>query len=180
MHERRFHGDAERLRSADRLARLEVPRVVALSIENLAIKTVLDVGTGTAVFAEAFSERRLEVSGVDVNPAMIDLARRHVPGARFEVAPAEAIPFPDKTFDLVFLAHVLHEVDDTQKALDEAKRLAKLRVVVLEWPYRVEEHGPPLEHRLKADDVEGLFRATGFRSFERITLTSMDLYRIEP
>ena len=34
------------------------------------------------------------------------------------------------------LGHVLHETDDPVAALVEARRAARLRVVVLEWPYR--------------------------------------------
>ena len=50
-HERRFNGAADRLRAADRVARLEVPRVVALSLAGLTATSVLDVGTGTGIFA---------------------------------------------------------------------------------------------------------------------------------
>ncbi len=47
MHEKRFEGDMERLRNPERLARLEVDRVVALCLEGTIIKNMLDVGTGT-------------------------------------------------------------------------------------------------------------------------------------
>ena len=40
---------------------------------------------------------------------MIEQARRHVPNARFQEAAAEELPFQDRTFDLVFLGHLLHE-----------------------------------------------------------------------
>jgi methylase of polypeptide subunit release factors len=64
-HYRRFHGDPKRLRSPQRVALLEVERVIALSMENLAVKSVLDLGTGTGVFAEAFSELVPAVIGID-------------------------------------------------------------------------------------------------------------------
>ena len=180
QHERRFHGQADRLRSPDRLARLEVPRVVALSLENLAVATLLDVGTGTGVFAEEFARQGLAVTGVDVNPELMSLAREYVPTGDFKTAPAEQLPFPDRSFDLVFLGHVLHETDQPFTALREARRVARGRVVVLEWPYREEPHGPPLEHRVSPETVAKLVSDAGYQTLEALTLSFMDLYRLTP
>jgi ribosomal protein L11 methylase PrmA len=61
------------------MALLEVDRVVAISLAELEVKNALDVGTGTAVFAEAFANLGLDVTGIDLNPEMTEWARRHVP-----------------------------------------------------------------------------------------------------
>jgi 2-polyprenyl-3-methyl-5-hydroxy-6-metoxy-1,4-benzoquinol methylase len=65
--ERRFRGEPDSLRSDERLALLEIDRVITLSIEGLGLERVLDVGTGTGVFAEAFAAKGLEVVGIDAN-----------------------------------------------------------------------------------------------------------------
>ena len=178
MSDKLFHGDPARLRAPERMALLEVDRVVAVSLADLVVKNVLDVGTGTAVFAEAFANLGLDVTGIDLNPEMTEWARRHVPAARFEVGAAERLPFPDRSFDLVFLGHVLHESDEPGQALGEAKRVARQRIVVLEWPYRQESYGPPLEHRLKPETIETLLRDQRLERFERVALRNMELYRI--
>jgi ubiquinone/menaquinone biosynthesis C-methylase UbiE len=178
MHERRFHGQADRLRSAQRLELLEVERVVRLCLDGLQIETVLDVGTGTGVFAEAFSHQGLAVTAIDVNPDLLEIARRYAPQATFRQAPAEAIPFMDRSFDLVFLGHVLHETDERLRALQEARRVARGRAVVLEWPYLEEEHGPPLEHRLKPEKVVDLAEQAGFEAAETLQLRHMILFRM--
>jgi ubiquinone/menaquinone biosynthesis C-methylase UbiE len=175
LHERRFDAQLERLRSPERLARMEVGRVVDLCLGNINASSVLDVGTGSGVFAEAFSKGGLTVSGIDVNPEMVTAARGFVPNAEFLVAPMESIPFEDKSFDVVFLGHVLHEADDFPRALSEAKRCAKLRVAVLEWPYKKEELGPPIEHRLKTDFVGSLATTVGFSNVETLELSHMVL-----
>ncbi len=100
-----------------------------------------------------------------------------VPAGDFREAPAEKLPFPDQSFDLVYLGHVLHEVDDPLKTLQEAHRVARQRVVVLEWPYRAEEMGPPLEHRLQPATVLQWAAAAGFQPVESIPLTHMALFR---
>ena len=180
MHERRFRGEPDRLRSAERVAMLEVERVVALSLEDLVVKSVLDVGTGTGVFAEAFSKLVPDVTGIDTNIDLLAVARSYVPGAQFREAPAEAIPFEDGAFDLAFLGHVLHETDDALKALREARRVARSRVVVLEWPYRKEQQGPPLEHRLRPEAIEDFAGQAGFRKVESLKMNHMALYRLSP
>jgi ubiquinone/menaquinone biosynthesis C-methylase UbiE len=176
MHERRFHGDAARLRSPERLARLEVDRVVALSLEEIAPRTLLDVGVGTGVFAEAFAGAGLIVSGVDANPEML----RHLapPGAGgvFLEAIAEHLPFADRTFDLVFLGHLLHETDDPVAALSEARRVCAMRVAILEWPFRDEEFGPPLGERMQKAAIEAGLTASGLTAWKRIRLRYGDLY----
>jgi len=178
QHERRFQGQADRLRTPERIALLEVPRVVALSGESLTLKNALDVGTGTGIFAEAFATLGIEVTGIDVNTDLLALARQHVPMAHFEEAPAEKIPFGDQSFDLVFLGHVLHETDNPLGALQEARRVARQRVTILEWPYQQEEKGPPLEHRLKPEVVSDLATEAGFQRVETIHLEHMDFYRL--
>ena len=179
-HDRRFQGQADRLRAPDRLTRMEVPRVTALCLEGITAASVLDIGTGTGVFAEAFTAQGLIVSGIDVNAELLEVARQTVATAQFKQAPAEQIPFANRSFDLVFMGHVLHEADDPLAALKEAHRVARLRVAILEWPYRQEEKGPPLEHRLKPDFVVELARQAGFQQTETIHLENMDFYRLTP
>jgi len=177
-HERRFHGDADRLRAPGRVALLETARVVRIATEGLTIASVLDVGTGTGVFAEAFAGRGIVVTGIDPAAELLERARTQVPGAAFTEGVAEKIPFGDRSFDLVFLGHVLHETDDPGAALTEARRVAAKRVVVLEWPYIAEEIGPPLAHRLEPQRILDLARQSGFSPIERISLSHMDLYRL--
>ena len=181
VHERRFHGEPDRLRSPERLRLLEVERVVALSVRDLTIKSILDVGTGTGIFAEKFSGLSMQVTGIDVNTELLEIARKHVPAGAFREAPAENLPFEGAAFDLVFLGHVLHETDNPLKALEEAHRVAGKRVAVLEWPYREDEQvGPPIAHRLKPETINDLANKAGFHKVERFQLAHMDFYRLTP
>jgi CheY-like chemotaxis protein len=178
MHERRFHGELSMLRSPGRIALLEVEGVVKLCLAEFAARSVLDVGTGTGVFAEGFVAQNLAVVGIDANPAMIEAAQGYVPQGHFQQSPAESMPFADNEFDLVFLGLVLHETDNPLQALQEARRVARLGVAVLEWPYRKEDHGPPLVHRLKPEAVTSLAQMVGFQNIDALPLTHTVLYRL--
>jgi ubiquinone/menaquinone biosynthesis C-methylase UbiE len=159
---------------------MEIARVVQLCVEGVDMSSVLDVGTGTGIFAEAFASRSLRVTGIDPNSELLDVARGLVPGGTFVEAMAEKLSFDDASFDLVFLGHVLHETENPNAALREARRVAKKRVAILEWPYRKEEMGPPLEHRLQSARIMDLARHTGFTVIKRIKLAHMDFYRLTP
>ena len=179
MHEKRFEGDIDRLRAPERMERLEVERVTDLFLESGATGSVLDVGTGTGLFAEAFSRRGLEVTGVDVNPEMLAAARRYVPKGNFREGTAESLPYPEGSFDFVFLGLVLHESDEPLKALKEARRVARQQVGILEWPYQDGAFGPPLAHRLRLDNLANLFQKAGFRKWKITDLSNTIFYRLE-
>ena len=53
QNDRRYSGEIERLRSKQRLTLLEVPRVIQYSLDQIVVKSVLDIGTGSGIFAEA-------------------------------------------------------------------------------------------------------------------------------
>ena len=75
---------------------------------------LLDVGCGTGRFLRFVKEAfpRLDATGTDLSVAYLDEARRHLSTytARFEPANAEALPFPDLSFDVVTSIYLFHEV----------------------------------------------------------------------
>ena len=116
--------------------------------------------------------------GVDANPQMVEAAGQLVPQVDFREATAEALPYPDASFDLVFMGLVFHETDDPLRALQEARRVACKQVSILEWPYREEQVGPPLAHRMDPLTLEKLAHQAGFTQLETIPLNVLVLYRL--
>jgi ubiquinone/menaquinone biosynthesis C-methylase UbiE len=174
-----YKGTPEQLRLPERIARLDIERVSELCLEGIYVTKMLDVGTGSGVFAEAFALRNINVTGIDSSSEMVAMASKQVPDAVFKEGTAESLPFKNKSFDLVFLGTVLHESDDPVLALKEAKRVATSRVAVLEWPYIDEPFGPPLSHRLLPETVREFALKAGLDKFEVIPLSHTVLYRIE-
>ncbi|EKD84473.1 MAG: Methyltransferase type 11, partial [uncultured bacterium] len=135
MNEKVFTGSIDKLRNPERFERLQVDRVLNYSLAGCDVQSVLDIGTGTGLFAEAFFRRGCRVRGVDCNEDYLKVAAELVDGVEFSKALAEKLPFDNGSFDLVFMAHVLHEADDQVLAVREAYRVARRRLAVLEWPY---------------------------------------------
>jgi ubiquinone/menaquinone biosynthesis C-methylase UbiE len=179
-HNDRVYSDTiTRLRSADRLQRMEVPEVVNLCLVARELKSLLDIGSGSGLFAEAFARAGVAATGVDVNPGMVEAAGKLVPQVEFKVATAEALPFADRAFDATFFGVVFHEVSDYEKALREAARVSTGPAFILEWPHRKQEFGPPLEHRLTEEFIAGMAMAAGYKTCIAHPLSTLILYTLE-
>jgi len=90
---------------------------------------VLDVACGTGVVARRAAEKvggAGTVVGVDINPAMLAVARASAqPEASIEwrAASAEAMPLPDEAFDVVLCQMGLQFMPDKPGALREMRRV---------------------------------------------------------
>ena len=79
---------------------------------------VLDLGCGAGLPSTAALAERHDVLGVDLSAAQLELARRNVPGARFERGDMTGLSFPDGSFDAVTAFYsVLHVPREEQGAL---------------------------------------------------------------
>ncbi len=90
---------------------------------------VLDVACGTGVVARLASQQvgaSGTVTGLDVNPGMLAVARSVTPAGtpiEWHEANAEAMPFPDASFDVVLCQMGLQFVPDKHAALSEMRRV---------------------------------------------------------
>jgi 2-polyprenyl-6-hydroxyphenyl methylase/3-demethylubiquinone-9 3-methyltransferase len=92
---------------------------------------VLDVGCGGGYLAEVFARAGANVSGVDLSATSIAAARRHAARGGltidYQVAPAQALPFPDASFDAVLCTDMLEHVSDQLDAvIAEQARVLRL------------------------------------------------------
>lgn len=179
MHDKIFTGNPAALRQPERLKLLEIDRVVQISALEAGLRSVLDVGTGTGVWADAFSKAKLQAEGVDVSREMLKIAAQHLPDIKFHLASAESLPFPDKSFDLVFMGLLLHETDNRANAMREAARVARKRVAILEWPMDIRQAGPPLNHRIPDDEIRKLAQNNSFVSLRVNHLSALVLYTLD-
>jgi ubiquinone/menaquinone biosynthesis C-methylase UbiE len=174
-----YHHGIEKLRDPKRLAFLETDKVVKFCLEGINPRMILDVGTGSGIFAEAFFHLGLKVTGVDIQEPMLEAARTYVPGASFQLASSENLPFEENAFDLVFLGLLLHESEQPLKTLKESARVCTLRVAVLEWPYKEGSYGPPLQHRIEPEQLKGMATSSGFSRISAIPLKYLSLFLLD-
>jgi SAM-dependent methyltransferase len=87
---------------------------------------VLDVGCGTGVLARAAAMRvgpAGTVTGLDLNEAMLRVARRLGPAIDWRQGDASALPLPDSSFDVVACQSALMFFPDATAALREMARV---------------------------------------------------------
>src|ERR1700709_1500877 len=89
----------------------------------LAGKRILDIGCGPGTLAKRLAAEGAAVTGIDPGTAALTKARESVPAAWFEPASAEALPFPDASFDGAVMLNALHHVPRPAVALVEAARV---------------------------------------------------------
>jgi demethylmenaquinone methyltransferase/2-methoxy-6-polyprenyl-1,4-benzoquinol methylase len=87
---------------------------------------VLDVATGTGLVAAELLRRGFAVTGVDLSPEMLAVARRRF-GDEVELinASAEALPLASESFDHLTVTHVLRYVADPGATLAELARVVR-------------------------------------------------------
>lgn len=88
---------------------------------------ILDVGCGTGHLLQ-FCQRKLGAnaatfSGVDINKHMIVGAEKTFPSYQFEVVEGSQLPYPDNSFDFVYIATVLSHAPNPFDILKEAIRV---------------------------------------------------------
>lgn len=88
---------------------------------------VLELAAGTGrVTAELVRELpEAEVVATDLNPAMVEHGMLRVPGAHWQQADAQSLPFPDRTVDLVACQFGVMFFPDKPAAFAEARRVLR-------------------------------------------------------
>ena len=95
-------------------------------------ETLLDVGCGTGYFTRRFArEADTLATGLDPNLSWVGFAQAHaVAGQVCTAGRAEALPFPDRHFDLTLSVTALCFIDDQRQALREMLRVTRSRFVL--------------------------------------------------
>ena len=101
----------------------------AIGFDRCAGKRLIEVGFGTGTDLLQFARGGAIVTGVDLTPRSIEIARRRfetfgLPG-EFMIGDGESLSFPDATFDVAYSFGVLHHTPNTYGAIREIHRILK-------------------------------------------------------
>lgn len=105
------------------LIEVEHPIVQRL-VADVPAGRALDAACGTGRHAKHLSVKH-ETYGIDASPEMLGVARETAPHATFDTGDLEALPFPDRHFDVVVCALALCHLVELTKAVCEIGRVAR-------------------------------------------------------
>jgi len=86
---------------------------------------LLDIGCGTGFIIHLAVDHFAEIHGLDITPAMLARIRRDRGNITLHTAPAEALPFPDASFDAVTAYSFMDHLDDPAVVLAEIARVLR-------------------------------------------------------
>jgi SAM-dependent methyltransferase len=146
-----------------------VPEADLRVLGDVAGKDVLELGCGAAQWSIGLARAGARPVGLDLSARQLEHARRLMTEARVEFplvnASAEAVPLPDRSFDIVFCDHGAMTFADPYRTVPEASRL--LRPGGL---FAFSHHSP----------IETICWPLGAdRAGDRLVLDYFDLHRID-
>ena len=97
---------------------------------DLSDRDMLEIGCGDGRLSSLLAKKVRNLTAIDPDKAMINLARRDINGVDFRVGHGESLEFNDKSYDIIVFSYSLHH-QDCVKALDEAKRVLRDKGIIL-------------------------------------------------
>lgn len=164
----------------DNLAKLDNPERRKLlppeeSLHKLGFRpgqVVADIGCGTGYFSIPLARlvgEKGHVYGLDIVAQLVEEGRRRAQEARlanltFLVSQENAVPLEDQQADAVLLAVVVHEIEDVSRFFQEVRRVLKPagHVKIIEWKKEKMPMGPPVDHRIGADEMTRILKRMEF------------------
>ena len=100
-----------------------------LGFDEFRGQRLLEVGCGTGTDLLQFARGGALVTGLDLTPRSIEIARRRFAvfgcDGTFALGDGENLAFPDESFDVVYSFGVLHHTPNTERAVQEVRRVLR-------------------------------------------------------
>lgn len=144
---------------------------------------VLELGCGTGYFTVTIAEKSQSLLATDLSDTLLAVAEtrmRDYPDVTFQKENCMNTSFAAKSFDSVFMANIIHVIEDPPKMLQECHRVLRSsgRIVIVTFTghgmslwqkiimgfrfARAWGKPPPLVHSFTPEDVASMLKDAGF------------------
>jgi len=134
----------------------------------------LDIGSNYGFMTEVASAAGFDTLGLEINPALIAVARQHFPGRRFECGAVETHDFGPEAFDAVYCSEVIEHVVDPRRFLQRVGGVMRSGAVLFLTTPHIREHRRTGYKGMKAPDHKLYFNNANLKrlllecGFERV------------
>lgn len=132
-------------------------------------KTVMDIGAGTGYFAFRLAKKGATVIAADVDERFIEyIENKQVQNVTTRLVPYDNSDLKPNEVDAVIIVDTYHHIENR---IDYFKVVLKGlkkdgRLIIVDFKKEDTPHGPPVSHRIAADEVVHELQKAGFSSFE--------------
>lgn len=142
-------------------------------------KNVLEIATGPGLLAKNIAYAAKTITATDYSEGMIKQAKKNIKikNLNFEVADARALPYADKSFDVVLIANAFHIMPEAEKALSEISRVLTSGGILIApnfirsetafrsriWSKVLKLLGMKFEHEWVRTEYEEFLKRNGFK-----------------
>ena len=170
----KFEPQNRRKLESEERKRLLSPHNTLLRLGYQQNDSMADIGCGTGLFtfqAAKMGGKNAKIYAIDISDIMLSEISKRVQSDGFKnIVPLKSDEYDfklkDESVDFVLMCTVLHEVDDKARFLKEASRICRKGgiISVVEFNETKTDFGPPLQHRMKREEVTEFLSESGFRS----------------
>jgi len=137
-----------------------------------------DIGAGSGIFSlPAAQISSNDIYALEISDRMIELLKsrreeNNIQNLKIKKVESDSLPLGDSFCDMAVMVTVFHEIADQESMLREIKRILKEkgRLMIIEFHKRETPMGPPVDHRISEEDVEGICNRNNFITMEKFTM----------
>lgn len=143
--------------------------------------SMADIGCGIGLFTFQAAEiggENAKIYAIDISELMLSEVKKRAKMAGYKnIVPLKSDEYDFKleneSVDFVLICTVLHEIEDKARFLKEASRICRKdgKISVIEFNETKTDFGPPLQHRIKREDVNELLSDSGFKSVDNLDIS---------
>jgi len=149
------------------------PHVVLIALNLKPAETIADIGAGTGYFARRFAQHAGKVYAVDIDPKLLEIARKNAP-ANIEsiLSVADNPRLPEGSVDTIFICDVLHHIENRSAYYSKLAKALKPsgRIVVIDFYKKDLPIGPPTSMKLSDTEVVAELQRAGFKLARRLDI----------
>jgi ubiquinone/menaquinone biosynthesis C-methylase UbiE len=142
-------------------------------------EAIADVGAGTGYFSRRFAQHAGKVYAVDIDQALLDIARKNAPKNLQTVLASPDDPrLPEQSVDTIFFCDVLHHIENRPAYYAKLAQVLKPggRIVVIDFYKKELPVGPSPSMKLSEQDVIAEFQQAGFKLAKRLDILPYQYY----